>query len=62
MLTAAKVAVFVCVIVEAYALPGAAPTAQMSVRIDAAFGGLREPMPDVKALVLAKDDLGCNKL
>ena len=62
VLTAAKVAVFVCVIVEAYALPRAVPTAQMSVSIDDAFGGLREPMPDVKGLVAAELDLGSNKL
>jgi hypothetical protein len=48
--------------VEAYALPGTVPTAQTNVNTDAALLGLREPMPEVKGVVLAGSDLGCNKV
>ena len=56
-LTAANVAVLACVIVDAYALPGADPTAQISVRIEAAFFGLPWPVLAVKALLLEAGDL-----
>ena len=55
-LTAANVAVLACVIVDAYALPGAEPTAQISVRIDADFLVLPQP-PEEKGLLLEAGDL-----